>query len=621
MNPMKVREKTPDKILVNVDFLRAAITEDKEHKETRTEHESSKNVLLALVGGLTSCLLTLVPSWNSWGMVLKVLITIFSAVFGISSMWFLIKLMQTGKKLKGMEQLGLEGRVIDEAKTKIRYTALLIICYQKAKTGEVKFMTERQGNYIAHCDMIPENSVYEQKIGIINYLATSYSVHRNHIIDVVPLAAEPFFSIKPIHGTETQNAFVFFQIRLKKKAKQDLLNHRDVEWKTIQEMEEMPELMGKNQDIVMALSENKTRIIDSFEEMCGPVQPVHIIWNITKQCPYKCKICATRDESRPELSTEQKLRVLNHIFSAKEQISTLDFAGGDPMFDQGIRTVIMQAINSLGEDHVSVTTTGKGIQAMKNTSEEEMAKLLRRCEITIDASHESLAHDAKESFFSRNSPDYCSHNYSQIQSTSENLQYLMINIPIIDDDLTDDEINNLIGKLSKLKQEYSEMQIEAQIIRLMPVGAFNDSYIQDNKYKEYQPIAVAKQIKARIEKIGVSCRYHCSLRVLPSIGTCDNRCNMLNKKIGIDCSGNVFACTWGAYLHLPDNHDITQNPFYLGNLVSSELKSILNGQEDKTEAYKRISRDIINQTSKPYCEAVSWFFKNVVDENNDPLSQ
>lgn len=618
---MKVREKTPEKILVNVSFLKSEISQGILQNETEKEFENSRNVFLALLGGAVSCLLTITTSWNTIELFLKVSITTIFVVFVILTLWFLIKMIQDGKRLKNMERRNIEEGIVNEAKEKIRYTALLIICYQKSKTGEVKFMTERKGNYIAHCKMDPELSIHEQKDGIINYLATTYNVQRKQILDILPLDLEPFFSIKPISGTETQNAFVFFQIMLKKRAKQDLLNHKAVEWKTIQEMEAMPELMGRNQDIVMALSESRTKISDSFEDLHSPAQKVHVVWNITKQCPYNCNICATRDESRVELSTEQKLQVLNHIFSAREQISMLDFAGGDPMFDHGIRTVIMQAINSLGEDHISVTTTGKGIEAMRDASEEEMSKLLRRCEITIDASHESLMHDSKGSCFSRNSLEYCEDNYLQIQNTSENLQHLMINIPIIDDDLTDEEINELVARLLRLKREYSEIQLEAQIIRLMPVGAFDDGNIRNSKYEKYQPIAIAKQIKTRIEEIGIDCRYHCSLRVLPSVDVCDSRCNMLDRKIGIDCSGNVFACTWGAYLQLPNNCDVTQNPFYLGNLVSSELKNILNGQGNRTQAYKRISRDIKNKIPKPYCEAVSWFFKNTVDENNDPLSQ
>ena len=614
---MSVRDKTPDKILVNIDFLKSAVSESKTLNVTEKECENSRNMFLAFIGGLTSCLLTLIPSWNSWGIVLKIIIVPISVIFLLLSLWFLIKFIQSKKKLKGMQSRDIEDYIINESKEKIRYTALLVISYQKAKTGDVKFMTEKQGNYLIHCKMEPNKGIDDQKENIINYLTATYSIQKNEIIDAFPLSDELFFSIKPIHGVETQNGFVFFQIKLKKKAKQNLINHRDVAWKSIHEMEEMPELMGKNQDIVMALSENKTKISDSFEDSYGPM---HIIWNITKKCPYNCAICATKDDSRQELSTEEKLQVLNHIFSAKDKIRTLDFAGGDPMYDSGIRTVVMQAINSLGDEHISVTTTGAGIQATQGISEEEISTLLKKCEVTIDASHENLAQASKTSTFSRNSPEYCNNNYQQIQHASENLQHLIINIPLLDDDLSDSEINNLISKLSKLKQDYSEIQVEAQIIRLMPVGAFHNSFVI-SEYKNYQPINIAKKIKANVENIGIPCRYHCSLRVLPEIGVCDRRCNMLDKKIGIDCSGNVFACTWGAYLHTSSNNDIKQNPFYLGNLVSSSLRSILEGQNGRTSAYRRISRDISNQSHKTYCEYVSWFFKQASDENNDPLSK
>lgn len=614
---MNVRAKTPNKILINVDYLKSAISDDETRRTTINEFENSKNMTLALAGALTSCLLTLFPSWGTWGIGLRISITFLNLVFAIGTLWFLIKWIETKKQLKNLPKRDLADQVIDAAKKKIRYTALLIISYQKTRTGEVKFMTEKQGNYLIHCDMDPYKRIEEQEENIINYLATSYDIQKNHIVEIIPLSRELFFSIKPVRNEETQNGFIFFQIKLKKKAKQDLTNHRNACWITIQEMEGNAELMGRNQDIIMALNEIKTKIEDSFDDTAHG--PMHIIWNITKKCPYNCAICATRDDSREELSTEEKLQVLNNIFSAKKHISTLDFAGGDPMYDSGIRTVIMQAINSLGEDYISVTTTGRGIQAIGNASEEVISKLLRRCEITIDASHENLGFSSKTSIFSRKTPDYCNHNYEQIQNTSDNLRYLIINIPLLDDNLSDMEINNLIFKLEKLKQDYSEIQMEAQIIRLMPVGAFINSDDYSSNYVMYNPIDLAQKIKERIEEIGIACRYHCSLRVLPSINGCDRRCNMLDKKIGIDCSGNVFACTWGAYLHT-ENDDITKNPFYLGNLVSTSLKSILEGQDNKTSAYKRISRDIANKADKPYCEAISWYFKNVLDENNDPLS-
>lgn len=615
---MTIREKTPDKLLVNVDSLKTAILENNSQKEAKVEYENSKNVFLAMLGALVSCLLSLIPSWGQWELLFITIVVVLSFVFLVATLWFLIKMLQAKAKLPNTQPRDLEEIIINNAKNEILYTALLIVCYQKSQDGEVKFMTESKGNFLIHCKMEPQAEANKQKEPIINYLATTYNVQKKCIIDISPLSDEPFFSIKPIRGEIKQNGFIFFQVKLKKSTKQQLLNHTKTSWKSIREMEGQPDLMGRNQDIVMALDENKTKIVDSFEDAYGPL---HIIWNITDTCPYSCAICATRDKSRTELCIEDKLRVLNNIFSAKEKINTLDFAGGDPLYKSEIRTVIMHAINSLGEDHISITTTGKGIQEANNISEDDISGLLKKCEITIDASHENLTESSQESSFSRESPEYCDHNYEQIQDVAENLQTLVINIPLLDDNLSDNEIEILMSKLLELKNTYSEIRIETQIIRLMPVGAFNDNYTEKDKYRNYHPLEIAKKIHNSIKNIGIPCRYHCSLRVLSELDGCESHCNMLEKKIGIDCAGNVFACTWGAYLKLPDNHDIKQNPFYLGNLVLSSLKSILEGQEIKTKAYKRLSKDISNQTPKPYCEVVSWFFENKANKKGDPLSK
>lgn len=618
---MTIKEKTPDKLLVNVNSFKMAVLDNQRIKETKADYENSRNMFWTLLGAFISCILSLVPSLNIWDAWLIIVTLVISISFGVGTLWFFLKTNLTKKSLNNVKLNNLENEIIYDAKNEILYTALIIICYQDLNSGEVKFMTENKGNFLIHCSMDPELSADNQKNLIINYLATTYNVQKKHVENITPLSKEPFFSIKPIHGETKQNGFIFFQVKLKKAQKDKLIKHSDVSWISIREMEGKPDLMGRNQDIIIALNENKTKIADSFGDSYGPL---HIIWNITNQCPYNCAICATRDDTRTELSTDDKLRVLNNIFSVKEKINTLDFAGGEPIYKKEIRTIIIQAINSLGEDHISVTITGKGIEAVSNMPEDEMSKLLGKCEITLDASHENLSkiiqNSSCQSLFSRNMPEYSNINYMRIQDVTENLRTLVINIPLLDDDLNDDEIEILVSQILKLKKDYPEMRIEAQIIRLMPVGAFNDKIINIEKYKKYNPLEIAKKLYNRIEMTGIACRYHCSLRILSKLEPCEMHCNMLEKKIGVDCAGNVFACTWGAYLKLPDNHDITQNPFYLGNLVSTSLKSILEGQGTKTKAYKRLSKDITKRTTKHYCEAVSWFFHGEIDNKGDPLS-
>ena len=70
-----------------------------------------------------------------------------------------------------------------------------------------------------------------------------------------------------------------------------------------------------------------------------------------------------------------------------------------------------------------------------------------------------------------------------------------------------------------------------------------------------------------------SVHVHCALRGK----IMDSKCNMLLEKIGVDCSGNVFACAWGGYITGYCKDNITDNPFYLGNLLEASLYDIING--------------------------------------------
>ena len=100
---MSIREKTPDKILVGTDFLKSAAKEDEELNATKTEYESSKNVCLALMGALASCVLTIVPSWADWGVLIKFAMFVFTAIFALCTIWFFIKFLNAKSKLERMK--------------------------------------------------------------------------------------------------------------------------------------------------------------------------------------------------------------------------------------------------------------------------------------------------------------------------------------------------------------------------------------------------------------------------------------------------------------------------------------------------------------------------------------
>lgn len=149
----------------------------------------------------------------------------------------------------------------------------------------------------------------------------------------------------------------------------------------------------------------------------------------------------------------------------------------------------------------------------------------------------------------------------------------------------------------------------------MPVGNYATNFKKED-YDRYNPKAVALSIYNCLTAAGVSCRYHCSLRILDGLNPGNCRCTMLDHKIGIDCAGNVFACAWGGYL---SGFKVEDNPFYLGNLLHSNLSEILNN--DTNPVRNRIISQIANNTGMDYCQVVSRFVDKDSVSNNDPLAQ
>jgi len=458
-------------------------------------------------------------------------------------------------------------------------------------------------------------SAFEQRNTIINYLRATYPINENDVLSVIPMEETPTFSIKPVHDRVDLNAFIIFSVRLKKRAKSNLVNGRGTTWLTIADMKARPEAMGTNRDVINMLESVSAKLTDSFEDSIGPL---HIIWNITKQCDYQCSICATHDPHRKELLATDKMKVFNSICTAKTKIRILDFAGGDPCCSDDSVQVIKSAINVLDAERVSVTTTGNGL---KKLCEDDRVGMLTQCEITIDAAHESLSSATKAGTFSRQQEQYSTTNLEVAHDLSEHVQKLVINVPILDDDLTDEEIDILGNKINAIKTHYPELKLKHQLLRLMPVGAFIPSHRKDDYISHYNPIDAAKRIKEKIESFGIECRYHCSLRILPEINDCTENCGMLMQKLGIDCAGNVFACAWGAYFPLSKDCDITKNPFYLGNLLETNLSKLLDENlSTKTEQYRNIFREVNGSTKRRFCSVISWYSQETMFENHDPLS-
>ncbi len=612
MNKKLCEYKLPE-VLISSDGISSILQTYQSKVAAREAEQRNKGLTITMLIEAVSSLILLLSGLNSmdkWLLlfigIVGVVEVIYTAICG--SKWY-----EANKLLKdgAVNDINLENMVIQKAKESMRYTAIVCVTYKNK--GEVQYLVG-QDYFLPHCRMDADSTIYNQADSIKQSLHDDFSIQEKDIIEVVPLDENIHFSIKPIHGTIQMNAYVFYRVKINVQAKNSLTEQNERRrWMSLERMLKTPDAVASNKDVLDLLGDFP-KIGDSFQNRVGNIS---IIWNITSACSYNCAICATHDDSRHELSAADKMKVLNNIATAKGQIKSLDFAGGDPLSKEETVSLIQAAIGQLGADKVSVTTTGMGISGLK---ENQLHDQIRHCEITIDAAHSNIRKSDEEiSAISRGEDTYCQTNIEQIDSVLEYAETLTINIPVINDDLTEKELEELVEKIVFIKNRHRNIEIDALLIRLMPVGKML-STIEKTTYEKYNPVKIIKTLKAQLEAHGIPCKLHCSLRVLPCFGSkfSGQYCTMLKTKIGIDCAGNVFACAWGAYS--TQDMDVTSNPFYLGSLLHHSLVSILDGTAGRTKQYRQIFSEINNEEHRQFCSVVSYYSKGDMLKNADYLA-
>lgn len=326
------------------------------------------------------------------------------------------------------------------------------------------------------------------------------------------------------------------------------------------------------------------------------MRPLKVIWNITNKCGYDCEICATYSD-REELDTEGKIRVLDSILSIGVQnITEIDFAGGDPLFAADTIDIICAAIDLLGRDKVSVTTTGKGINAAIGMGK-DLSCLLYNCEITID-SIEHVPNYLRKDF------SYVVDNQEVVRGVNKKINNLTINVPILTPQMDDGNIERLVNAIAVIDVP----NISVNLIRLMNVGRLG-THTQSKLYSPEH--FVETFIKYANNTCVQNIHIHCALRgkILGS------PCNMLHEKIGIDCSGNVFSCAWGGYVDGYNKNNIFENPFYIGNLSEKSLLEVL--ADKRAIGLEQLVKTYPTKYCRVYC-----FNKDdplSVFKGNDPL--
>lgn len=607
----KIKEYTPNEILITTDSLKSIINEFERLHGYKTTKEKSKDTVIATGTSTLLAIISIAPLFVNNGVKNKVFTTIWTIV-SIAIILVLIafigyhlfKWNESKAALKSVDENEIDlSKMIQKIVQKTtRYTAIMRINYQSK--GGRKYLVG-DDFFLPHGNLNSDKAIEDQSEYIIQSLYDDYYISARDVVKITPISESPHFSIKPIHNRIQMNAYVFYDVTLKIQSKDRIVNTVDGrKWVTLKSMRNNAEACASNKDVIDILG-TLPKPDESFENVLGNLK---IIWNITSKCHYNCAICATYDSNREELNATDKLKVLHNLFTAKDFIRTLDFAGGEPLHFGESKQIIQTAIDHLGAEKLSVTTTGDGIASIANAegSDPAFSELLRRCEITIDAAHSNLQKgDIANNAFNRKEKSYCSENYKKIDLLPDHTEFLTINVPIINDDLSSEEINTLVSQIKRIKENNPHIHVSATLIRLMPVGRFTETYNTET-YQKYNPIRVVKEIRQSLLAAGVECNLHCSLRILSKL--CEEEpvpyCTMLENKLGIDCAGNVFACAWAGYLNQCTSP--TNNPFYLGNLTKTSLLDILNGKR-KTTGYTSILRAIESKNKRHYCSVVSYY--------------
>lgn len=464
------------------------------------------------------------------------------------------------------------------------YTGIFIISQVRIdptnKNRDVTVMTVPHGGEI-FLPFIKNLENYEHD-GKLDYKEVKEAFAQNIRINSTAIKIKPVDSFEEIKRTsmdspEKMIRYAVFAVEINNILRQKI--EETFTWRNISELLTDPRSVECNSLVISRVSTFLSKHqVNSFTEDITEQRPLKIIWNITNECGYNCQICASNTNVK-ELTNDNKSRALLSILSiGLDNIRQLNFSGGDPLLSNTNRDMIKYAQNVLGKDKVIVTTTGIGIESL--ISENGPIDLLHSCEITIDDSVVVASNP-------RGEPDYANKNYLTVGINANAIMFLQVDVPIIRPDMNESDIRSLVRKI----HEIPVTNKQCNLMRLMPVGLLKDHY--PDKYDPSHFIAVFKE---EAKKVGLNVHMHCALP--------DRKCNMYEEKIGIDCAGNVFACTWAGYVVA----DINENPFYMGNVYEQNLRDIL-----KSERSIRVRQRVCRETD--HCKIFCY------REKEDPIAE
>lgn len=299
---------------------------------------------------------------------------------------------------------------------------------------------------------------------------------------------------------------------------------------------------------------------------------MNIIWNLTRACPYNCKICSVCAVTVKDINKKNTKKQLERTkgelnFSAKKDILielakyfdslSIDFSGGDPLFFEEDCKLIKQALDL--EIDCEISATGHNLTKEKLRS---FNGKLSRVEFTLDI----VPHKVE----STRQQIYHLMNIQGIRRCLEENIPTRVCTVLKKDNIAKDDLAKLYELLSDLKVK------EWELIRFYPCGRghkLNNLAPTEQQYTQVIKYCLSLQRKngPKIEM------QHSFYNILKNLGLKARNCEAVSNQIGILPDGTVLACPWA----LNEKGEPLENSFVLGKMPKQKIKEIMNTEKAK----------------------------------------
>jgi len=283
---------------------------------------------------------------------------------------------------------------------------------------------------------------------------------------------------------------------------------------------------------------------------------IKVIWNTTFSCPWDCTFCCVDAGNRQqkEMSFQQKLAAADKL--ARIDCS-VDLSGGEVMLNKQEHLELLKRLSvNLGRERVGLSCSGWGI-------DDETAKRLSEAagtvEMTMDAHpdteyafrpqdyHKTAAHAVK----CLKHYDICVGLQTVITRAHYNNPYLLI---------------DLYGWLCDHGIE------EWSILKFFPSGRGEDhGWLELSDSENKRIVDFIRILDASRQLPG---KPKINIHYLMPGSEKNSECRCVRKSVGILPDGRVTACFWG----LSKEGGFLNNKFYLGNICTEEMDTILSGE-------------------------------------------